>query len=261
MIIYLVVFINLFFFISTSLIFSPFICNDFIRSIIANISGFFLHYFCYFLLNDKIIFLNYQCLPNEKINFINSNHSYQFDTFVVIYFLFFQKISSYKISSISTNISISFIDRSILNIIDACTINSKSYYNDIKNSIYKWISSNYNRYVITFFEGTAKCDANYCNNLNILKPKLLGFVNIIKNLNNEIENITDLNIIYTLNKKILHCSNKQLIYLIFTQNVKIYVQVNKYKLPSDKNSSEWIQKLYENKNTQINDIKLLFDLK
>ena len=65
---------------------------------------------------------------------------------------------------------------------------------------------------------------NNCNNLNILKPKLLGFVNIIKNLNNKIENITDLNIIYTLNKKILNCSNKQLIYLIFTQNVKIYVQ-------------------------------------
>ena len=88
---------------------------------------------------DNIIIMSSN-IPNEdERRFIASSN---------LFSDFTMNISLYKVSSISTDINISFIDKAILKSINACMINYKNFKEPIKNSINNWYNSNYNRYII-----------------------------------------------------------------------------------------------------------------
>ena len=93
-----------------------------------------------------------------------------------------------------------------------------------------------------------------------MNPKKLGFYHILNNLPSDIKYITDLNILYTLNDRILQCSNDELIFLILKKDVKIYIQVNNYLLPKKENSSDWLSELYKKKDKQIDHMKKQYNL-
>lgn len=257
---YLLVLSNFFIWILLNLIFSPLILNDSIRIFSHKINSFFWSNTVYYFLKDKVIFINSAKLPCEKINIINSNHCYQIDLFILNYIFYHNNIEFYKVSSISTDINISFIDKAILKSINACMINYKNFKEPIKNSINNWYNSNYNRYIINFFEGKAKCDYKEKLDKNIMNPKKLGFLNIMNNYPKEIQYITDVNIIYSLNNRVLNIKNSEIIHLIFRENVKIYIEINRYNLPKN-DYSNWLENLYEKKDNQIENIKNKYNLK
>ena len=252
--------INLLLFLISLILFSPFIKNDNIRCYGHKIFGFFWKNLISCFLKDNIVIINNSNLQNEKINIINANHTYQIDLFVINYLFYINKIKTSCFSSFSTNKGISWIDSLLLKSIDACMINSINYKNNISNSIKKWQSKSYNRYVITFFEGITKNDFKGKIKGNVLVPKTVGFYHILDNLSSEINYLTDLNILYTLDGKVLKCKNSELFSLILKKNVKIYIEVNKYKLPKKEDSAKWLKELYISKDKQINEIKDKYNL-
>lgn len=257
---YFLVFTNLFIFILLNICMAPFIFSDKIRCMFQNINSFFWFNSVYYFLKDSIIIVNSKTLPNQKINIINANHTYQIDLFVLNYLFYLNNLKFYQISSISSNKNISLIDRSVLKLINACMVNNINYQNTIKTSISKWYNATYNRYVINFFEGITKSDFQGNIRGNIMNPKKLGFYHILNNLPSDIKYITDLNILYTLNDRILQCSNDELIFLILKKDVKIYIQVNNYLLPKKENSSDWLSELYKKKDKQIDHMKKQYNL-
>jgi len=252
--------INLLLFFISLILFSPFIKNDNIRCYGHKIFGFFWKNLISCFLKDNIVIINNSNLQNEKINIINANHTYQIDLFVINYLFYINKIKTSCFSSFSTNKGISWIDSLLLKSIDACMINSINYKNNISNSIKKWQSKSYNRYVITFFEGITKNDFKGKIKGNVLVPKTVGFYHILDNLSSEINYLTDLNILYTLDGKVLKCKNSDLFSLILKKNVKIYIEINKYKLPKKEDSAKWLKELYIGKDKQINEIKDKYNL-
>jgi hypothetical protein len=252
---YLKLLLSFFLFIIISCLGHLIIWNDISRCRVRAISNYFWIKFINTLLNNKIVFINNKELGREKINFINSNHCYNSDFFILSY-LFQYSVLPHEYSSISTSINIGLIDKIILNQIDACLISNKDPSISIRNSIKKWYTKNYNRYIITHFEGISKCDYSGKSTYKyVLKPKTIALSNIVKYLPKEINYITDINIIYTLDNKSLICSNKELLQkLVNNENIIIYVDIHKYRLPSYNDSNKWLEDLYSKKNSQIENI-------
>lgn len=219
------------------------------REIFANITIYILNLISKLLLANKIILVDNNKLNTNKINIINSNHTYQFDLFVLYYIFSINKIKGKQYSSISTNNNIGIIDKSILNIIEASFVNNSLIQNNLKNSIQKWKKRKYNSYIINFFEGITKCDSNNINTnyKYLLEPKCITLIELQKN---GIQYINDINIVYTCNNKIINCKNIDIYYKILFDDVKIYVTVNNYKIPKH-TLEEWIKKLYNLKDKQI----------
>ena len=65
---------------------------------------------------------------------------------------------------------------------------------------------------------------------------------------------------YTLDGKVLKCKNSDLFSIILKKNVKIYIEINKYKLPKKDDGSCWLKELYISKDNQINEIKEKYKL-
>jgi hypothetical protein len=154
---YLKLLLSFFLFIIISSLGHLIIWNDINRCRVRTLSNYFWIKFINILLNNKIVFINNKELSREKINFINSNHCYNSDFFILSY-LFQYSVLPHEYSSISTSINIGLIDKIILSQIDACLISNKDPSIFIRNSIKKWYTKNYNRYIITHFEGISKCD-------------------------------------------------------------------------------------------------------
>ena len=123
---YFKLFINIFLFLFVSFIGHLIIYNDSIRCKVIKVSNYFFHGFINTLLENKVIYMNGTDLPTEKINIINSNHSYNLDFYIYIY-LFKKKMLAYQYSSLSTSSNIGFIDKVVLKQIDACLINPINY--------------------------------------------------------------------------------------------------------------------------------------
>ena len=71
-----------------------------------------------------------------------------------------------------------------------------------------------------------------------------------------------INRVYTENNKLLKCSNGDVIYkLINNDNVKIYTEINKYKLPNIDSIDSWLDNLYKEKNSQIQNILDTYNIK
>ena len=237
------------------------IWNDINRCRVSTLSNYFWINLINILLNNKIVFINNKEFGREKINFINSNHCYNSDFFILSY-LFQYSVSPYEYSSISTSINIGLIDKIILKQIDACLICNKDPSISIRNSIKKWYTKNYDRYIITHFEGISKCDYMTIEKGKnkykyVLEPKTIALSNIVKYLPKEINYMTDINIIYTLDNKLLMCSNKELLLkLVNNENIIIYIYINRYRLPSYNDSDKWLEDLYSKKDSQIENILL-----
>ena len=247
------VILNGFCFILFNLLLHPLNYNETVRRIILKITGKFWYNICFYLLNNKITFISKPKIKNNDINIINANHSFQIDYLIINYIFCLYKIKPYQIRSFSTNVNISFLDKVILKLINACMINSKDYRNSIINSIKRWSKRPYAKFVIMFFEGVTNSDLKNNKQL-ILKPKKLGFNIIMKNIPKKNKYLTDINIVYSKNGKVYDGTNKQLIYdLLLGNKVKIYVEINNYLLP-DKNYSEWLDKLYVKKENKIKNI-------
>ena len=241
------------------------IWNDINRCRVSYISNYFWIKFINILLNNKIVFINNKELGREKINFINSNHCYNSDFFILSY-LFQYSVSPHEYSSISTSMNIGLIDKIILKQIDACLICNKDPSISIRNSIKKWYKKNYDRYIITHFEGISKCDYRGRGHGRdkgkykyVLEPKKIALSNIVKYLPKEINYMTDINIIYTLDNKLLRCSNKELLLkLVNNENIIIYIDIHKYSIPSYNDSDKWLEDLYSTKDTQIQNILIKY---
>ena len=111
-----------------------------------------------FLLNKKIILLKNIDFCDEKINFINSNHIYNLDFYILLYIFIKKNIDSHCWSSLSSDEGIYLLDKVILNNVSSCLINKKFFEKSIRNSIKLWENSEYNRYVIIFFGRLSQCD-------------------------------------------------------------------------------------------------------
>lgn len=247
--------INLFIFIFFSLlwyyIFSYF-KSESLRNYFTSILYFFIINISKLLLHNKIHFLNDCKLLQNKINIINANHSYQFDLFVLYYIFEKNNLKGNQYSSISSSKNIGIIDKSILNIINACYIDNELKENNLEKSIKIWNNRKVNTYVINFFEGICKCDFHGDSKYKyLLNPK---YITLIKLKKNGINNINDINIIYTQNGKILNCKNKDIFYKIIFEDIKIFVEINKYNIPNN-NLEKWIDNLYLLKDKRINKLK------
>lgn len=243
---------NLFIFIFLSLlwyyIFSYF-DNKYLRIYFSKFSVFFLTNISKLLLHNKIHFLNDYKLLQNKINIINGNHTYQFDLFVLYYIFEKNNINGDQYSSISTNKNIGIIDKSILNIINACYIDNELKENNLEKSIKIWNNRKVNTYVINFFEGVCKCDFKGESKYKyLLNPK---YITLIKLKQNGINHINDINIIYTQDGEILNCKNRDIFYKIIFEDIKIFVEINKYNIPNN-NLEKWIDRLYLLKDKKIN---------
>uniref|UniRef100_A0A6C0ENZ4 Phospholipid/glycerol acyltransferase domain-containing protein n=1 Tax=viral metagenome TaxID=1070528 RepID=A0A6C0ENZ4_9ZZZZ len=227
--------------------------NDTIRIRFCHILNYFWNSNTELLYFYKVIVINNELLNTEKINFINANHTYNCDYLLLTYLFYRNTINYYKYSSVSINTIIGFIDKVVLTIINACFINNGSYITPVRNSIKKWYNSNYNRYIIIHFEGVAKTDFKGPNNYKyVIHPKYQAFRTILKFLPKDIHFINDINIIYTQNNTLLKCSNKELILkLINNEDVKIYLEINKYPIPTFDITEEWLDDLYQKKEIQI----------
>lgn len=222
--------------------------NNLLRIYFSKISIFFLTNISKLLLHNKIQFLNEYKLLQNKINIINANHTYQFDLFVFYYIFEKNNVKGNQYSSISTNKNIGIIDKSILNIINACYIDNELKENNLEKSIKIWNNRKVNTYVINFFEGICKCDfRGYSKYKYLLNPK---YITLIKLKKNGINTINDINIIYTQNGKILNCKNKDIFYKIIFEDIKIFVEINKYNIPNN-NLEKWIDNLYLLKDKKI----------
>jgi hypothetical protein len=222
------------------------------REFFTNIGVFFLHKATSLILKDKIILLSDFKFTNEKINIINSNHTYQFDLFVIYYLFSLNNISGKQYTSISSNINIGFLDKVILNMIEACFVNKKIINTNFNKSLILWKKRKYKSYIINFFEGICKCDFKGISKYNnLLNPKYVIFKDIV---NNNIKYITDIDIIYTDNNKILNCKNKDIYNKFFFNDIKIYVSIKNIKIENIKNSELWLDNLYLKKDKNIDRI-------
>lgn len=250
--------INFFFFIFFSIICSQFSENDRLRVYFIRPINYFLSNILDFLIKDKIKIVNPDyTITNEKINLINSNHIYQIDYFLFFYVFKLNKLNICQYSSISLNNNkLSYIDKSVLSLANACFID-KNYIKNIRNSVKLWYNNLYQRYVIVFFEGISKIDKDKLDTeyKHVGSPKYQALYNLILYFPKTVKNLTDINIVYTENNKILTCTNKELIFkLIKDKNIKIYLEINTYNLPKKENVELWLDQLYEKKDMQIGTI-------
>jgi hypothetical protein len=260
---YLKVLLNIFFILFFSIIYYFTYRWDSIRKKLCLYLQYFWNSNLEILYKNKVIIINNDLLNIEKINFINSNHIYNFDFLVTTYLFYINNIYFYQYSSISVNTMLDFIDKLILTIINACYINNKTYINNIRNGIKLWYNKNYNRYIIIHFEGIAKIDYKGQSDYKyVLNPKYQALRSILKFLPKDIHFINDINIIYTQNNRLLKCSNKELILkLINDQDIKIYLEINKYSIPTINITEEWLDDLYKKKEIQIQKLMEKYNIK
>lgn len=237
--------------------------NDTIRIRFRHILNYFWTNNLSIFFNNKVIIINNKLLNNEKLNFINSNHIYNSDYLLITYLFYKNNINCYKYSSVSINTIIGFIDKVILTIINACFINTDSYITAVRNSIKQWYNKEYNRYIIIFFEGISKTDYKGQSDYKyVLNPKYQALRSILKFLPKDIHFINDINIIYTQNNRLLKCSNKELILkLINNEDVTIYLEINKYSIPTINITEEWLDDLYKKKEIQIQKLMEKYNIK
>ena len=250
--------INFFLFIFSSLICSQFSENDSLRIYFIKPVNYFLSNLLDFLIKDKIKITNPDyTITKEKINLINSNHIYQIDYFLLLYIFKLNKLDIWQYSSISLdNNQLNNIDKSVLSMINACFID-KDYIKNIRNSVKLWFNNVYKRYVIVFFEGISKIDNDKLDIKynHVSSPQYQALYNLLLYFPNTVKNLTDINIVYTQNNRILTCSNKDLILnLIKNENIKIYLEINIYPLPKKNNVELWLDELYKKKDRQIQSI-------
>ena len=229
--------------------------DDSIRVKYTNLFMYYLFLGLEFGIGKNIIYLNNLDINLEKISIINSNHIHQNDIIIMFHLFNKNKIKGSYISSISTSRDIIDFDKKILKMDEAALVNNTS--NDIKNINEKfnyWNNRSYNTALITFFEGIAIKDSKIRSKYlkYLLDPKTLGFALCIKN--NKSKYMYDLNIIYTHKNKILDPKISNFTLLLFHPETKIYVKLNKYELPKYKDAINWIKKLYQLKDEQINNI-------
>lgn len=205
-------------------------------------------------LSSNIKILNNTPIDLEKISIINCNHYHQNDILILFYLFYLNGIKGSNISSISTSINITDLDKKILTLEDAILVNkTKNDILEIVNKLKYFNQRNYNTAFITFFEGIAMKDAKIKSNKlnNLLDPKTLGFDLCINNIKSKY--IYDVNLVYTNNKKLINPKNKDFTILLIHPDTKIYVEINKYDIPKN-NSSKWLQNLYNIKDKQIDKI-------
>ena len=229
--------------------------NDKIRVKYADLSMYYFALGINLGINKQIIYLNNSKINLEKVSIINSNHIHQDDILIMFNIFRKNKIKGSNISSISTSHGIGEFDKKILKMEEAIMVNNTIKDIESINTKFNYLKNRkYNTALITFFEGISKKDSNIVSKelKYLLDPKILGFSLCTKHIKSKY--MYDINIIYTHNNKLIDPKRNDFTLLLFHPETKIYVELNKYKLPLYEDSTDWIKELYIKKDKQIEKI-------
>ena len=229
--------------------------NDDIRKKYADKAMYYLYIAIKIGISPQIVLKNFLPIKLEKVTLINSNHYHQNDILFVFYLFFLNKINGSNISSISTSINITELDKEILNLENAILVDkSKNDILSIKNKLTEFKNRKYNTALITFFEGIALRDAQVksCKLKHLLDPKKFGFQIVLNNINSKY--IYDLNLVYLHNNQLINPKDKFFTFLLFHPDTKVIVEMKKYKLPDINNSDKWLDQMYQDKDKRMDNI-------
>ena len=212
-------------------------------------------------INKKIKIKGSIKIDNNVWNIIISNHSSIFDDIILSKIFVDNNIKWLDIRTVS-NKSRRKIQNYAFNIFDMFLV-SKNLKEDTKflNKLsYKWRRKNKPLQIILFPEGTiynkqklSKESFEFLNKRSISKYKNIllphnGIFNLLISKFNEIKNIYDLTIIYTLNKKRL-IGEYEIFSNLSNPNLEIIINLERYE---NNNINEiWLYKVWEKKDTLI----------
>ena len=203
------------------------------------------------IFNNRIK-INKNIESKNKVTLINVNHVHNLDS-LMLWILFYKNgIQPNAITSISTYNNISSFDKKILELYESININAKNLQSEFENKINKYQSRNYNKYMISYFEGITLHHSKqrpYYEYTN--KPKYLAFELMSNKFKNK--EFYDVDLVYTYKNKLMNAKDPYFIWKLMHPSCNIYVNIKTCRFP-EKNEKEFLDDLYKRKNENIKQI-------